>query len=145
MQRQHFSVTLLCSHFNMVVSEPRESLFVQQIILCLHDFVSGLLSWTTMLSYQVFRRDVQSLSYPTKSLTSSWDLKAFLTTYGFLLNNLDTMHDLIGQKLMGYCGGKLTENLLLVTIVYKSKRKLVNDSPPAHDPQAFFMFSHNRN
>ena len=33
------------------------------------------------------------------------------------------MHDLIGKKLMGYCGGKLTENLLLVTIVYKSKRK----------------------
>lgn len=96
MQRQRFSVTLLCSHFNMVFSEPRESLFVQQIILGLQNFVSGLLSWTIMLSFQVFNRDVQSLSYhPMKSFTSSCNLTAFLTTHGFLLNN-NTMHVLIG-------------------------------------------------
>lgn len=80
--RQLFSVTLLCSHFNMVFSEPRESLFVQEIILGLQNFVSGLLSWTIMLSFQVFNRDVQSLSYhPMNSFTSSCNLTAFLTTY----------------------------------------------------------------
>lgn len=128
------------------LSVNQESLYLSNKLFCVYMTLFQAFCLGQLCSpIRYFRRDVQSLSYPTKSLTSSWDLKAFLTTYGFILNNLDTMHDLIGQKLMGYCGGKLTENLLLVTIVYKSKRKLVNDSPPAHDPQAFFMFSHNHN